>query len=220
LCYDAAMRKHLVLGFVLGFALAACGKKGSNDPPPPQPATGAPIAFEAKSFKVGDTRKGSIDVKAYNFSDQKLGRYWLLFRYSDASGAVLKVQPGTSFEKDFDFMTLAGGRYSCDAKSWCSFTIKNLNVPEKTAKVEVLARSVTAIKDGKFADTPLFEIKSMDWPGDKPAAEGSAASVKPDGSAAGSGSAEGSAAPAGSGSAAAGSGSAAGSAAAGHEHMH
>jgi len=205
------MRKLLVLGFVL----AACGSKKSNDPPPPQPSTGAPIAFEAKSFKAGDDRKGSIDVKAYNFSDKKVGQYWLLFRYSDASGAVLKVQPGTAFEKDFDFMTLSGNRYACDPKSWCSFTIKNLNVPANTAKVEVLAKSVTALKDGaRFEDKPLFEMQGMDWPGDKPAGGGSAAgSAGPP--AEGSGSAAGSAAPPAEGSAA---GSAA--APAGHEHMH
>ena len=217
------MRKLLVLGFVL----AACGGKKSNEPPPAQPSTGAPIAFEAKSFKAGDERKGSIDVKAYNFSDQKLAQYWLLFRYHDASGAVLKVQPGTPFEKDFDFMSLSGGRYSCDPKSWCSFTIKNLNVPANTAKVDVLARSVSAIKDGKIADKPLFEIPGMDWPGDKPAGgtpEGSGGSAAPEGSAgsgeAGSG-APGSAAAGGSaagGSAAAPAGS--GSAAAGAEHHH
>jgi hypothetical protein len=197
------MRKLLVLGFVL----AACGKK-SSEPPPPQPATGAPIAFEAKSFKPGEDRKGSIDVKAYNFADKDIAQYWLLFRYHDAAGAVLKVQPGTPFEKDFDFMSLSGGRYTCSAKSWCSFTIKNLNVPANTAKIEVLARSVSAVKDGKIEDKPLFEIPGMDWPGDKPA-----------GSAQGSG-----AAPAeGSGGSAApteGSAGGSGSAAADHEHMH
>ncbi|HEY5920045.1 MAG TPA: hypothetical protein VIV11_00180 [Kofleriaceae bacterium] len=197
------MRKLLILGFVL----AACGsKKGSNDPPPPQPSTGAPIAFEAKSFKTGADRGGSVDVKAYNFSDKKVAQYMLLFRYSDASGAVLKVKPGTPFEKDHDFMSLSGKRYMCQPKSWCSFTIKNLDVPDKTAKVEVLAKSVTALKDDvNFEDKELFSLPGMDWPGEKPAEgsaapEGSAGSAAPEGSA-GSAAPTGSAAPAGSGSA-------------------
>jgi hypothetical protein len=165
------MRKLLVLGFVL----AACGgKEASNEPPPAQPSTGAPIAFVATSFKPGADRTGSVEVKAYNFSDKKVAQYWLLFRYSDATGAVLKVKPGTPFEKDHDFMTLSGKRFLCEPKSWCSFKITNLDVPDTTAKVEVLAKSVTALADGtKFEDAPLFEIKGMDWP-----TEGSAGSAQ------------------------------------------
>lgn len=194
------MRKRYVLGFVLGIVVAACGgKKASNEPPPPQPVTGAPIAFEAKSFKAGKDREGSVNVKAYNFSDKKIAQYWLLFRYTDASGKVLKVKQGTPFEKDTDFMTLSGNRFKCEPKSWCSFKIDNLEVPAQTAKVEVLARSVTALKDdSKFEDKPLFEMPGMEWPGSTaPAdsaapAEGDAGSdhaVTPEGSAAGSGSA-------------------------------
>jgi hypothetical protein len=163
------MRKLLVLGFLLA---VSCGKKGSNDPPPAQPSTGAPIAFEAKSFKVGKDRGGSVDVKAYNFSDKKLASYMLLFRYSDASGQVLKVKQGTPFEKDYDFMSLSGKRYACAPKSWCSFQVDNLDVPDGTAKVEVLADSATALKDElHLEDEPLFNLPGMDWPGSKPAAD-------------------------------------------------
>ncbi|HEX5062546.1 MAG TPA: hypothetical protein VFV99_24405 [Kofleriaceae bacterium] len=203
------MRK-LFVGFVLGIVFAACGgKKASNEPPPAQPATGAPIAFEAKSFKTnGKSRGGTVEVKAYNFSDKKLAQYWLLFRYTDATGNVLKVKQGTPFEKDTDFMTLSGNRFKCEPKSWCAFKIDNLEVPEKTAKVEVLARSVTALKDGMhFEDKPLWELNGTEWPGDASAPPaGSAAATPAEGSAAGSGHAaapppEGSAGSAGSGSA-------------------
>ena len=157
------MRNLLVLGFVL---TAACGgKKESSDPPPPKPSTGAPIAFVAKGFKAGTDRGGSVDVAGYNFGDKPVAQYWLLFQYSDAAGNVLRVKQGTPFEKDHDFMTLSGRKYTCEPKSWCSFKVDNLDVPEKTAKVEVLAKSVTAIKDGKFEDEPLFELDTMDWPG-------------------------------------------------------
>jgi hypothetical protein len=198
------MRKPSVLAIVLGFVVAACsGKKGSNDPPPAQPSTGAPIAFEAKSFKPGSDRSGSVDVRAYNFSDKKVAQYWLLFRYTDAGGNVLKVKPGTPFEKDHDFMSLSGKRFMCAPKSWCSFKVDNLDVPDKTAKVEVLAKSVTALKDDiNFEDKPLFDLPGMDWPGSKPAGDTPPA---PEGSA---GSAWGSAAGSATGSAGSATGSA------------
>lgn len=203
------MRKLLILGFLL----VACGKKASNDPPPPQPSTGAPIALEAKSFKPGKDRGGEVEVKAYNFSDKKIAQYMLLFRYKDASGNVLKVKEGTPFEKTFDFMSLSGRKYACAPKSWCGFKVDNLDVPDKTAKVEVLARSVTALKDDtNFEDKPMFDLPGMDWPGEgeKPAGDtpptpeaGSAGSAAPEAGSAGSaGSASGSAgSAAGSGSA-------------------
>lgn len=166
------MRKLLVIGFILGFA--ACGsKKASNEPPPPQPATGAPVAFVAKSFKAGADRGGEVEVKGYNFSDKPVGQYMLLFQYKDASGAVLKVKPGTPFEKDFEFMSVSGNKYKCEPKSWCTFKVDNLDVPEKTASVEVLASRITAIEGDKFADKPMFELPSgsMEWPGEKPAGD-------------------------------------------------
>ena len=158
------MRKLLVLGFVV--VAAACGKSADREPPPALPSTGAPIAFLAKSFKVGGERGGSVDIKAYNFSDKKVAQYWLLFRYTDAQGSVVKVKPGTPFEKDHDFMPLSGTRFACEPKSWCSFHIDNLDVPAGTAKVEVLAKSVTALKDGMtFEEQPLFKLDTMEWPG-------------------------------------------------------
>lgn len=196
------MRKRVALSFLLGFLLVTgCGKKASNEPPPAQPSTGSPVAAEAKGFKPGSDRGGSVDVRLYNFSDKKVAQYMLLFRYSDAAGNVLKVKEGTPFEKDHDFMSLSGNRFACAPKSWCGFKVDNLDVPAKTAKVEVLVSDVTALKDDiHFEEKPLFHMSSMEWPG--AAGSGSAA-----GSAEGSGSAAGSAE--GSGSAA---GSAAGSA--------
>jgi hypothetical protein len=168
------MRKLLILGFVVA---AACGKKGNSDPPPAMPASGAPIAFEAKSFKAGTSHNGMVDLKAYNFSDKKIGSYWLLFRYSDAAGNVLSVKKGTPFEKNYDFMTLSGNRFACEPKSWCSFKVDNLNVPDGTAKVEIAAKWVKALSGGKLEDKPLYESGTDGWPGEKPAeahAEGSA----------------------------------------------
>ena len=108
------MRKRVLLPFIVGIlVLFACGKKsGSSEPPPAKPFTGSPVAAEAKGFKAGSDRGGSVDVKLYNFSDKKVAQYMLLFRYSDAGGNVLKVKEGTPFEKDHDFMSLSGGGVS------------------------------------------------------------------------------------------------------------
>jgi hypothetical protein len=202
------MRTRLLLG-LLGILLTACGKKAADStPPPPQPATGAPIAFVEKGLKPGANRGGEVAVKAYNFADKPVAQYMLLFRYYDKAGKVLKVKAGTPFEKEFDFMSLSGIKYKCAAKSWCGFTVDNLDVPADAARADVLASRVTALKDDiHFEDKPMFSLdNAMEWPGEKPAEDKPA---EPAGSAAPA--AEGSAAPAGSaeGSAAAPEGSAA-----------
>jgi hypothetical protein len=159
------MRNLLVIGILV--TAVACGKKADNTPPPDKPAHGAPIAFVFKSLKAGADRGGSVTVKGYNFADKAVAQYMLLFRYTDASGAALKVKVGTPFEKDFDFMSLSGNKFKCGAKSWCELTITNLDVPDKATKAEVIATKVTALKDDvKFEDAPLFESPggSMDWP--------------------------------------------------------
>lgn len=152
---------------------AACGSKASNEPPPAKPAHGAPIAFTATSVTPGADRGGEVAVKAYNFADKPVAQYMLLFRYTDAAGKVLKVKPGTPFEKDFDFMSLSGKRYTCAAKSWCSFKVDNLDIPAETKKAEVVAASVTALdKAGTgFEEEPLFKTSFMEWPGENKADE-------------------------------------------------
>jgi hypothetical protein len=149
---------------------AACGGKKSGPPPaapaPAKPSTGAPVAFEAVKVTPGGENDGTIDLKAYNFSDRTIGTYMVLLRYHDASGAVIKVKPGTPFEKDNDFWSFSGLRYLCKPASWCEFKLDHLDVPAKAASVEVLAQSLTAVgSDGvHFDDKPLFELPSMDWP--------------------------------------------------------
>ena len=145
--------------------VTACGHKKS-DPPPPKPSNGAPIAFVGSDVKPGGDHKGSVEVKEYNFSDKRAARYSILLRYHDASGAKLKVKPGTPFEADFDFWSYSGKEFVCEPSSWCSYTLKDLNVPEKAASVEIVARSVDSLKDDiHFDETPLFDSKgSLAWP--------------------------------------------------------
>jgi hypothetical protein len=147
------------------FALAAgCGKgeeKGAAKAPPEKPYTGAPVAFV-----VTRVAPDGLDVDVYNFSDKKVAQYGILMRYYDASGQVLKVKPGTAFEKDHDFWSMSGRKFAVEPKSWASFRIDHLEVPAGAVKAEVLASRVTALAaDGvKFEEQPLFELPGMDWP--------------------------------------------------------
>lgn len=144
--------------------LAACGGKKSSAPPPPQPATGAPLAFVVDKVTPGD--KGSLAVRAYNFSDKRIGQYGVLLRYYDKAGEVVTVKPGTPFEKSYDSWSFSGKRFLCEPKSWCSFDIDHLEIPAATVKAEVLAESLTALKDDiHFDDNELFQLKEHGWPG-------------------------------------------------------
>ncbi len=147
-------------------ALAACGGKKSNEPPPDKPSTGAPVAFVVDKVTPGDNMKGSLDVRAYNFSDKRVAQYAVLIRYSDAGGKVIKVKVGTPFEKSFDRWSFSGNHYLCEPKSWCSFSIDHLDVPASAAKAEVLVDRVTALKDDiHFEETALFQLQGDGWPG-------------------------------------------------------
>jgi hypothetical protein len=147
------------------FVLAACGKK-SNDPPPAKPSTGAPVAFVVDKVTPGDDMKGSLDVRAYNFSAKRVAQYGVLIRYSDASGKVVKIKVGTPFEKSFDRLGFSGKDYLCEPTSWCSFAIQHLDVPAKAVKAEVLAATVRALKDDiHFEDAELFDLNADGWPG-------------------------------------------------------
>lgn len=175
--------RTLILLAVLG--LVGCGNKKSGDSgeaPPAKPAHGAPVAFTATDIQPGDNFGGSVGVKGYNFHDKDVGQYMLLFRYYDDKGGVLKVKPGTPFEKTHGFMSLSGNKYKCPAKGWCTFKVDNLDVPAGAKKADVVAVKVTAYKDASsFEDKPLIDMSSLQWPGE---GEGEAGAAAPAGSAA------------------------------------
>ena len=87
-------------------------------------------------------------------------------RYYDDKGNVLKVKPGTPFEKDFDFWSMSGKRYLAEPKSWTSIKVDHIEVPKGAVKAEVLANRMEAVAaDGvAFEDPPLFQLSGMSWP--------------------------------------------------------
>ncbi len=149
------------LPLLLAGLLFACGGSKSDEAPPAKPPTGAPFAAQATSLKPGGDMDGEAEVKANNFSDKKVVSYTLLFRYKDASGKVLKVKPGTPFEKEHDFMSLSGNKYACEAKSWCTVKVSMLSIPADAKTADVVAARL-GDADGK----ELFALEggSMDWP--------------------------------------------------------
>ncbi|MCW5806698.1 MAG: hypothetical protein KIT31_30315 [Deltaproteobacteria bacterium] len=170
------MIRQLTLATVLALAslasvtsLAACSKSDSssgsassdNAEPPAKPFTGAPAAFVVD--KIEPT---ALETRVYNFSDKKVAGWGVLMRYYDDKGNVLKVKVGTPFEKDFDFWSMSGKRYTAEPKAWASIKIDHLEVPKGAVKAEVLANRMTALAaDGNsFEEEPLFSMSMMDWP--------------------------------------------------------
>lgn len=150
------MSKHIVLVTVL---VAGCSKKADL---PPKPINGAPVAFVANAITPGE--HGSIAVKAYNFSDKKTAQYAFIMRFHDSTGAVLKVPFGVDDFKDVGFGSVSGKSFLCEPQAWCNFTLE-VDVPAKSASVEILATSIGSLKDDvHFDDKPLFEAHAMEWP--------------------------------------------------------
>ena len=151
-------------------AVACSGGSSGGGAPPPRPATGAPIAFVVEKVTPGE--RGSLAVKAYNFSDKTIAGYGIMMRYADKAGQRVKVKVGTPFEKDFDFWSMSGRKYACKAKSWCRFDIDHLEIPAQVATAEVIASSARALAaDGMhFEDPDLFELAggSFEWPKELP----------------------------------------------------
>lgn len=141
--------------------LAACGKKESGKPPPAQPWTGAPVAVV-----VDKINQDGVDISAYNFSDKTTAQYVFLVQYKDKDGKVLKVKPGTPFEKEFDFMSMSGRSFKIEPKSWSTMTIDMLEPPDGAVTAEAVVSSVGVIAaDGnKLEDYWELETGSFEWP--------------------------------------------------------
>jgi hypothetical protein len=168
----------LAAALVLGLG-AACGsssdgkggeQKAEAAPPPAQPSNGAPIAFEVVKATPGAKFEGKIAIKGYNFSDKKLAQYSVAARFTDASGAPLKVGVGTPFEDTVVWTSLSGNKYACAPKSWCEAEITGVEVPADAAKTEVALTSARALAaDGttiEDKDTWASKDGMGKWPSD------------------------------------------------------
>src|ERR1051325_10554043 len=159
----------LRLSLCLVLVLAACGSKKSSSssaPPPPQSPNGSPLAFVVDKVTPGGRHDAKLAVRAYNFSDKRIGQYAVLLRYYDKAGEVLTIKPGTPFEASYDSWSFSGKRFLCEPQSWCSFDIDSLEIPAGAVKADVLAERPTALKDDiHFEDNALFEMKEHGWPG-------------------------------------------------------
>ena len=143
------------------FVVAACGSKEASKPPPEQPFTGAPVAFVVDSLL-----KDGVKGRAYNFSDKTIASYQFVIQYKDKDGKVLKVKPGTPFEKELDFMSMSGRKHSVKPKSWVEIEIDMLEVPEGAASAEVMVTRLGAVAaDGnRIEDLWEYEGGSFEWP--------------------------------------------------------
>lgn len=144
--------------------------KSSDGPPPAPPSNGAPIAFEVTKITPGKKFEGKLSVKAYNFSDKKIAGYTIASRYTDKSGAPIKVGVGTAFESFNAWTSFQGPSEVCNPKSWCSFEIEMLEVPAETAKAEVALTSARAVGDDgvKMEEGDVWKSKDGmgKWPND------------------------------------------------------
>jgi hypothetical protein len=153
---------NITLVTTLVLATAACGKTARLD----KPYTGAPIAFEVKQLHPGTGYKGSLDIRAVNFSDETIVQYAIVARYYDASDKIVQVDG-----KDHVWTSFAGKHYACPANDSCTFTIDHFDVPSNATRAEVLATEVTGTHDNvKVDDKPLFSIATGEWPA-KPGAK-------------------------------------------------
>lgn len=155
------MRTCLMVG-AAAVTLAACSKH--QDPPPAKPANGAPMAFQVTKVVPGEAFKSEVDVKAYNFSTKTIATYWVLVRFKDGTGHVVRDDKAAG-DRDFDHWSFSGAKYKCDPQSWCSLEL-DPPVPATATTAEVVPFSLTAVgDDGLHAEKqPLFELPEMKWP--------------------------------------------------------
>ncbi len=161
----------IVVGAAL--ALVACSKKSApSGPPPASPATGAPIVFQVTKVTQGDRHNGVLTVNAYNFSDKPVAGYGIMYRFKDQGGALIKLNVGTAFEKDFESWSMQGPAMLCKPKSWCNFEIDHLDVPVTAVNADVIATSVRALApDGvKFEPDAIWALPDgrMEWSASMP----------------------------------------------------
>ncbi len=146
---------------------AAEAKKAPQQAIPAKPVNDAPVAAEFDGF-TGEGERG-MKIHLYNFGDKPAVGYMVLARYYDGAGTLLKVKPGTPFEKDTDFTSLSGNRYRCDSKGHANLELdgRALSVPAEAAKAEILVTKVSTVgSDGMTVEDWWSQESFTEWPTD------------------------------------------------------
>lgn len=129
-------------------------------------ANGSPVAAEFIGF-TGDGDERGLEVLLYNSGDKTAAGYVLVARYYDADDQVLRVKPGTPFEKDTDFTSLSGGRYKCEPQKNATLKVdgRALSVPAEAKRAEILVTKVDAIaSDGNTIEDWFSQDNFNEWP--------------------------------------------------------
>ncbi len=149
----------------LGLFAMGCGKDGGEAAKvPPKPANGSPLAAEFVGFG-GSGAERTVKARLYNFGDKTAAGYVILARYYDADDKIMKVKPGTPFEKDTDFMSLSGNKYKCEPKKNATIEIDMMNVPEGAKRAELLVSKVDAVAaDGMKLEDWWSQDRWSEWP--------------------------------------------------------
>lgn len=166
----------LRLAFLSALALAPLACKSEDDaaktPPPveqlPAATNGSPVAVKFVKF-TGEGERG-LEVLLYNSGDKTAVAYNFLFKYYDASDKLLKVQPGTPFEKDFGFTSMSGNKYKCESKQNATLEIDPMlaKIPPEAVRAEVLASQVRALAaDGSTIEDWWSQDNWAEWPAGK-----------------------------------------------------
>ncbi len=156
------MRSIITGSILLAFLALGCGGD-SNQKIPPKPINGSPVAAEFVKFIKGKRGDG-VRVHLYNFGDKTAVAYVIVFRYYDEAGNLLKVKPGTPFEKDTDFMSLSGRSYKCGAKKHATIDVDMLNVPKEAKRAEALVTKVRSTPDGMKIEDWWSQENWSEWP--------------------------------------------------------
>lgn len=166
----------LALAACLALPLAACKDKGGDKAEageqaaaqeiPAKPKNGAAVAAEFTEF-IGEGEERGVKVHLYNFGDKTAASYSLLLRYYDKDDELLKVKPGTPFEKDTDFTSLSGKRYMVEPKAHANIELdgRMLAVPADAARAELLVSKLGALADdGKTIEDWWSQDNWSEWP--------------------------------------------------------
>ena len=151
--------RFAVIAFSLAVVWTACKKDEKAETAVPQkPTSGSPLSAEFVKFVDGKRR--GIEVRLYNHGEAVARGYVVLARYSDKAGALLKVKPGTAFEKDHDFTALSGGKYQVKPHRFTTVVIDMLEVPKAADSVELAVSKV----DGADNESIWQQKQWTEWP--------------------------------------------------------